>query len=188
MDPRERRARYERVDVSFCGRRGFNVLKNRVKVRRHYEGVTNKPDYADARRISAELKEPFLAERYDEVYLAYNQYHSPLAQKPIVEKFLPFQPPAVDGGSTAQEHSVYLRAGREETAVPAPAEDAGFPGVPHPAGKFGRRTRRAHDGDGQRDEQRGRHDLELTLLRNRARQAAITKELSEIVSGAEAMK
>ena len=45
---RENAGRFERVDVSFCGRRGFNALKNRVKVRRNYEGVTNKPTYADA--------------------------------------------------------------------------------------------------------------------------------------------
>ena len=49
----EARSKFERVDVSFCGRRGYNALKNRVKVRRNYEGVTNKPSYADARRISA---------------------------------------------------------------------------------------------------------------------------------------
>ena len=71
------RAEFERVDVSFCGRRGYNALKNRVKVRRHYEGVTNKPAYADACRISAELKEPFLAERYDEIYLPTTSFTAP---------------------------------------------------------------------------------------------------------------
>ena len=50
------------------------------------------------------------------------------------------------------------------------------------------RVRRAHDRDGQRDQQRQGDDRRLTLQYNRARQAAITKELMEIVGGAEALK
>ena len=51
------------------------------------------------------------------------------------------------------------------------------------------RARRAHDRDGERDARTRREMIDrLTLEMNRARQAAITKELMEIVGGAEALK
>ena len=155
----ERSGQFERVDVSFCGRRGYNALKNRVKVRRNYEGVTNKPSYADACRISAELKEPFLAERYDEIFLAYNQYQSPLVQKPTVEKYLPFEPKT--GGGRGHEPPYIYEPGEQGARMTA----------------MDNATKNADDMVSW-----------LTLLRNRARQAAITKDISEIVSGVEAMK
>jgi F-type H+-transporting ATPase subunit gamma len=185
---RENAGRFERVDVSFCGRRGFNALKNRVKVRRNYEGVTNKPNYTDARRISEELKEPFLAGRYDEVYLAYNQYHSPLVQKPIVEQFLPFQPPAP---ATAQprRNIPYIYEPEEKrllsVLLPKMLDFMVFHTLlENSAGEQGARMTAMDSATNNADDMISR----LTLLRNRARQAAITKELSEIVSGAEAMK
>jgi F-type H+-transporting ATPase subunit gamma len=185
---RENAGRFERVDVSFCGRRGFNVLKNRVKVRRNYEGVTNKPNYADARRISEELKEPFLANRYDEVYLAYNQYQSPLVQKPTVEKFLPFQPPT-PAANQPRRNIPYIYEPDEKRLLslllPKMLDFMVFHTLlENSAGEQGARMTAMDSATNNADDMISR----LTLLRNRARQAAITKELSEIVSGAEAMK
>ena len=185
---RESAGRFERVDVSFCGRRGFNALKNRVKVRRHYEGVTNKPIYADARRISEELKELFLTSRYDEVYLAYNQYHSPLVQKPVVEKFLPFQPPA-PAADQPRRNIWYIYEPDEKKLLslllPKMLDFMVFHTLlENSAGEQGARMTAMDSATNNADDMISR----LTLLRNRARQAAITKELSEIVSGAEAMK
>ncbi len=182
---RERDNRFERVDVSFCGRRGYNALKNRVRVRRHYEGVTNKPSYADARRISEELKEPFLAGRYDDIYLAYNRYQSPLAQKPVVELFLPFEPKTADD-AVRETPPLYEPDPKKLLALLLPKlldlrvfhvllENA--------AGEQAARMTAMDNATNNADDMIER----LTLLRNRARQAAITKEISEIVSGAEAM-
>jgi F-type H+-transporting ATPase subunit gamma len=185
---RENAGRFERIDISFCGRRGYNALKSRVKVRRNYEGVTNKPSYANARRISAELKEPFLAKRYDEIYLAYNRYHSPLVQKPVVEKFLPFQPPALTAGQS-RKNIPYLYEPAEKDLLslllPKMLDFQIFHTLlENSAGEQGARMTAMDSATNNAD------DLisQLTLLRNRARQAAITKEISEIVSGAEAMK
>jgi F-type H+-transporting ATPase subunit gamma len=184
----ENAGRFERIDVSFCGRRGYNALKNRVKVRRHYEGVTHKPSYVDARRISGELKEPFLAGRYDEIYLAYNRYHSPLVQKPVVEKFLPFQPPAATTDSARQIVPYLYEPTQQELLsllLPKMLDFQIFHVLlENSAGEQGARMTAMDSATNNAD------DLisQLTLLRNRARQASITKEISEIVSGAEAMK
>ncbi len=177
--------RFERVDVSFCGRRGYNALKNRVKVRRNYEGVTNKPSYADARRISAELKEPFLAGRYDDIYLAYNQYQSPLVQKPVVEPFLPFEPKTA--GVAGHEIPYLYEPGKKRLLallLPKMLDFQVFHALlENAAGEQGARMTAMDNATNNADDMIER----LTLLRNRARQAAITKEISEIVSGAEAM-
>ena len=58
---------------------------------------------------------------------------------------------------------------------------------PRHDGVGGRRARGAHDGDGFGNQQRLGHDRRLTLHMNRVRQAAITKEIIEIVSGAAAL-
>ena len=183
----ERSGQFERVDVSFCGRRGYNALKNRVKVRRNYEGVTNKPSYEDACRISAELKEPFLAERYDEIYLAYNQYLSPLAQKPVVEKFLPFEPQA-GGHQPGQETPYIYEPGKKRLLsllLPKMLDFLVFHALlENAAGEQGARMTAMDNATNNADDMISW----LTLLRNRARQAAITKDISEIVSGVEAMK
>ena len=185
---RENAGRFERIDISFCGRRGYNALKSRVKVRRNYEGVTNKPSYANARRISAELKEPFLAKRYDEIYLAYNRYHSPLVQKPVVEKFLPFQPPAVTTGQPRKNLPYIYEPAKEDLLsllLPKMLDFRIFHTLlENSAGEQGARMTAMDSATNNADDMISR----LTLLRNRARQAAITKEISEIVSGAEAMK
>jgi F-type H+-transporting ATPase subunit gamma len=183
----EQSGRFERVDVSFCGRRGYNALKNRVKVRRNYEGVTNKPAYAEACRISAELKEPFLAERYDEIYLAFNQYQSPLVQKPVVEKFLPFEPRAAAGGPGHEPPYIYEPGEKKllSLLLPKMLDFMVFHALlENAAGEQGARMTAMDNATKNADDMVSW----LTLLRNRARQAAITKDISEIVSGVESMK
>lgn len=184
----EARSKFERVDVSFCGRRGYNALKNHVKVRRNYEGVTNKPSYADACRISAELKEPFLAERYDEVYLAYNQFQSPLVQRPTIEKFLPFEPPSAGAGRDHETIPYIYEPGEKKLLsllLPKMLDFMVFHALlENSAGEQGARMTAMDNATNNANDM-----IEsLTLLRNRARQAAITKDISEIVSGVEAMK
>lgn len=183
----ERSGQFERVDVSFCGRRGYNALKNRVKVRRNYEGVTNKPSYADACRISAELKELFLTEHYDEVYLAYNQHQSPLVQKPIVEKLLPFEPPVGGDGPGPEAPYIYEPGEKKllSLLLPKMLDFLVFHALlENAAGEQGARMTAMDNATNNA----GDMISWLTLLRNRARQAAITKDISEIVSGVEAMK
>lgn len=180
-------AHFERVDVSFCGRRGYNALKNRVKVRRNYEGVTNKPSYADASRISAELKELFLTDHYDEVYLAYNRFQSPLVQKPVVEKFLPFEPQAA--GNRAGHETPYIYEPTEKKLLslllPKMLDFLIFHALlENAAGEQGARMTAMDNATNNADDMISW----LTLLRNRARQASITKDITEIVSGVEAMK
>ncbi len=83
--------KYAKVELSFCGKRGFMFFKNRGKIKIHYENVTGKPDFVKAQKIGEELSRSFVDGEYDEIYLAYNHFTNPLSQTPSIEKFLPIE-------------------------------------------------------------------------------------------------
>ena len=58
---KEKSGRYERIDVSFCGKRGFMFFKNRTGVKTHYENVTAKPDFLNAIKIGEDLSRAFIS-------------------------------------------------------------------------------------------------------------------------------
>ena len=182
------KGKYQQIDLSFCGKRGWMFFRKLVNVRTYYEGVTARPDFTAAKKIGTDVSEDFLNGRYDEVYLAYNIYHSPLSQTATFEKILPVEPQElVTGGKKIPTPYIFEPPEKElfEFLVPkymffkiyyALLENA--------AGEHAARMT-AMDSASKNAKELIDH---YTLLRNRARQAAITKELIEIVSGAEALK
>src|SRR3989338_331013 len=85
----------EQIDISCCGRRGYMFFNKRETVIKHYENVTINPQFSDAKMIGNDLAESFISGQYDEVYLSYNQFLSPLSQKTVFEKILPIDPNAL---------------------------------------------------------------------------------------------
>lgn len=180
--------RFQEVDFSFCGRRGWLYFRNRRTVRQHYEGVTHTVHYADAIRITRDLIADFRSGRYDEVYLAYNHFVSPLSQKPRMEFLLPVEPHEVKAAATGIHEDYILEPERGELLdrlLPKTIEFLVYYALlENAAGENGARMTAMESATRNADDM-----IRLyTLLRNRARQASITKELIEIVSGAEALK
>ena len=66
---REKNTSVEKIDLSFCGKRGSMFYKNRGNRNKYYENVTAKPDFKNAKMIGEELSQSFVAGAYDEVYL-----------------------------------------------------------------------------------------------------------------------
>lgn len=179
------KADFERLEMSFCGRRGHAFFRNRLPVRRVYEGVTDRPRREDSETIADELIAHYRGGEFDQVLVAYNMFHSPLLQVPTLEPLLPIPRPAVNEHAANgpylvepdaaglldrflpravrfQVHQVLLENAVGEHAARMTAMDSA--------------TRNAKD------------LIEFyTLKRNRERQAAITTELTEIVTGAEAL-
>ena len=178
------------IEMSFSGRRGHLFFKNKADVRDFYDGVASKPQFTDAHRIGQDLQAAFKSGQVDEVYVAYNAYRGALSFAPVIEKLLP-----MDGKSLKKA---------ETTATPQgmwifePAEQELMLDiipklinlkiysilVSTTAGEHGARMTAMDNATRNAD------DLitDFTLLRNRARQSKITKELGEIVGGAEALK
>jgi F-type H+-transporting ATPase subunit gamma len=179
----------DRVRLSFCGRRGYLYFRSRSQVEKYYQMQSAKPVFSQAHRIYHELQSAFLAGRYDEVYIAYNRFASSLSQIPTIEKLLPVDWP--DGGKKEgprgwglwllQPHGPELIRGMLEGAGASRLFTAM---VASAAGEHGARMTAMENSTNNAD------NLIQTysLLRNRARQAAITRELTEIVAGADALK
>ena len=178
---------YERIDLSFCGRRGFNYFRTRARMRRHYEGITHRPQFENAVAVGKELCEIFLDGRYDEVFLAFNLFKSALTQTPLVRRLLPLQPDQLpkkaDGPSPAY---LFEPKGPDLLAwmLPRMVAYSVFEAlIENAAGEHGARMTAMDNATSNAD----KVISHTTLLRNRARQASITKELIEIISGAEAL-
>jgi F-type H+-transporting ATPase subunit gamma len=74
------------------GRRGVSSLKFReLKVAGDYTGFTDRPAYADARRIADDLTAAYVDEKVDRVEILYNGYISPMRQEVRHETLLPLQ-------------------------------------------------------------------------------------------------
>lgn len=186
-------ANYERVEFSFAGRRGYMFFRNKFTVKENFIGVTAKPDFLNSRKIGENLSEEFIKGEYTDVFVAYNKFKSPLAQTPIIEKILPIEPkpllyPPVADRPNAKMPSGYIFEPEADQLLSSLIPRylyfmIYFALLENSAGEHGARMT-AMDSATKNAE-----DLieRFTLMRNRARQASITGELIEIVSGAEAL-
>ncbi len=179
--------RFEQIDLSFCGKKGWTYFKNRHNVNKYYEGVTENPKFLDAKTIGTDLTQAFLNGEYDEVYIDYNQFFSPLSQETIFEKILPLDPQRLIK-EKVEKPTEYIfepeAAKLLEFLIPHFLYfKIYFALLENAAGEHGARMTAMDNAT------RNASDLinRTTLLRNRARQASITTELTEIVAGAEAL-
>jgi F-type H+-transporting ATPase subunit gamma len=179
-------ADHEEVTLRIVGKKGNDYFK-----RRDYDisSFTNAPTSADALVFSREMANSVVADfeenKVDEVYLFYNEFKSAMTQDATVKKLLPVEPGNVEevtGGDFIYEPSkeellehlvpLYIQNGLFKAALESIASELGSR-----MSAMDSATRNA-----------GEMIDKLTLQYNRARQAAITKELLEIISGAEALK
>ena len=185
---RENNSKYGQISLSFCGRRGFMSFRRSGNIVKHYENITAKPNFKDAINVVNELTDLYTKGEFDEVYLAFNRFHGPLSQILEIEKILPLDPKALVKETKAAAVSYEYEPEQKELLgflIPKFLNfKIYFTLLENAAGEHGARMS-AMDKASQNTA-----DLidRYTLLRNRARQASITTELIEIISGAEALK
>ncbi|MFQ5514351.1 MAG: ATP synthase F1 subunit gamma [Myxococcota bacterium] len=177
-----RRPELDSLALIPVGRRGGEYFQRRgAAVPRHWEGLrTITPEFAA--EIADYLIERFESGEADEVVLVYSEFQSALTQHPGDEILLPVQP-----GESHLQRVYEMEPGPEALLgmlVPRAVEFAVFRALlENQAGEHGARMT-AMDNATNNTEELIRT---LTLDFNKARQAAITSELVEIVSGAEAL-
>jgi F-type H+-transporting ATPase subunit gamma len=168
----------------YLARRGATIAKDFPKV---YDGL----DLGTGRRVAAWMVEHFLKKDFDSVYLVYNEFKSAITQRVSLERLLPLpelpQKEQQESGTSPAREFLFEPDKRAllEQLVPMYVEISIYRALlESQAGFFGAQmtamdaaTRNAKD-----------RISRLTLAYNRARQAAITKELMEIIGGAEALK
>ncbi len=166
--------------AQFLARRGYPSVK-------HYSIPLSGPTIAHAQEIASDARQMFLSEEVDEFYLIFNRFRSALVQIPTVQRLLPIERVEVQDGrlehldfifEPSSEHLLgrllprYVFNMVYQALLEATASEHGA-----------RMTAMSAATDNA-----GRMISTLTLNLNRARQAAITKEILEVVSGAEALK
>jgi F-type H+-transporting ATPase subunit gamma len=177
-----------KTSVYTCGKKSTIYLKNRTNIGNTYDGVTVKPRFSDAQKIASDLQSAFLKARADEVYIAYNRFKSVISQEPVIEKFLPMLPERfkrLEGDVSHQD--ILLDSSYDDIfkeAVPQLMSLTVFRAMM--ISSVGEHAARMTAMENSKNNAENLIDT-LTLLRNRARQAAITNELSEIISGAESL-
>jgi F-type H+-transporting ATPase subunit gamma len=183
---------YEQLDLLLIGRKGNDYLKRRpgMNIFKVYENFlgTGQVSYAPAALIGQELVELFASEQYDAVFLAFNAFRSAISQEPLIKQVLPVVTAFEE--SDSGEYLVDYLYEPNVTAVlsqllPKYVEVQIFRAfLESVASEHGARMSAMDSASKNATEMIGK----LTLQYNRARQAAITKELMEIISGAESIK
>ena len=185
-------------DISFyaSGRRGVSSLTFRGReVAGSYTGFTERPAYADARDIAADLMAAYVDGKVDRVDILYNGYVSPLVQEVRRETLLPLQEATIlesaddedDDEETGHNALVEYEPGPEEILerlIPDYVEISLYRALlESTASELGARMTAMRNAS-----QNAAEVIEdLTLEMNRARQAEITQEIMEVVAGAEAL-
>ncbi len=176
--------KYQVVDFAFIGRKAYEFFKNK-KTGRHYSGLLQGMTFAKAQQFSDELIERYLQGEYDEIKFIYNEFRSAISQKVTVEAFLPLRPLADAAPSAESKLTLYEPSPQEILERILPKHFATqvlrilFDSI---ASEHGARMSSMENAT----KNAGEMIRKLTLQYNKTRQAGITKELLEIVSGSEA--
>lgn len=183
----DRAHRFPHIGLSFCGRRGYNYFRRRGVVEDYFEGITASPDFEDMVDIGERLSTLYTSGAYDSVYLVYNRFQSALSQVPAMEQVLPFQSTEfLEGGEQIPPDYIFEPSQQDllDRLLPRTLYfKLYYALLENAAGEHGARMTAMDNATNN-----AKSMIETyTLLRNRARQAAITTELIEIVAGAEAL-
>ena len=171
--------------VVVVGRKGLEYYRRRsARVVAHRQGILTTAPTAMAAELAGEVTRRFVAEETDAVYLVYTRFRSALSQLPSVAPVLPVAAPSTDAPVSDyifEPKRPELLARLLPRYIEVLVTQALFEAI---ASEHGARMTAMENATRNAGEMIDR----LTLSMNRARQATITKELMEIVSGAEALK
>jgi len=181
---KERHRSSDEYEVFVIGRRGRDFLKKRqVPIADEVTGLPDSPDFSDVKAIASKAVGYFEQGRFDELYLVFNVFVNAMSQTPTVRKLLPLSDLA---DSAAQAADYEYEPSAEEVLnvlLPKYAETLIYSALLESrASEFGARMTAM----GSANKNASKMISALTLQFNRARQAAITQEISEIVAGANA--
>lgn len=173
------------IELELIGKKGRDHYKRRdFAVSGEWVNVFSKVELATAREISAKVIERFSNAEVDAVYLLYSKFVSAMSQKPTVQRLLPFVAPE-GGGETATEY-IYEQPPERIFAATLPryVDVQVYQAMLESAASEHSARMAAMDAATRNA---GEMIEDLTLHLNRVRQASITTEIIEVVSGAAAL-
>ena len=167
-----------RMGRDFFLKRGSNVIGEVI-------GLPDQPAFADIKEIARRAVGMFTDGTYDELYMYYNHFVSAISSEVTEKKVLPLTDIAVETGTTASYEFEPSAEAILEVLLPQYAESLIFGAL-----LDGKASEHASRMTAMKSATDNASDLisNLTLVYNRARQAAITQEITEIVGGAAALE
>jgi len=185
----EQREKYEGITLFVVGRKGRDFFRRReVPIRKEYLGVLGNIQRNHASTMAKDLIDGFLAGEFDEVQIVFNEFRSAISQVTRFEKLFPLALEKTEEEAEGAGIDYLYEPGMKEILsdlLPRYVETQIFRVLLESvAGEHGARMTAMDSATNNSVDMIAR----LTLQMNRARQATITTELTEIVSGAEALK
>jgi F-type H+-transporting ATPase subunit gamma len=176
----------KQVDVFAIGKKGNDVLVKTHNVLGHHNAIFDHLTFENVASIAEALTQKFVSGEYDKIELVYNQFKNAATQIVQTEQFLPLAP--IQSNATASNADYIFEPAKGEifeTLIPKALKTQLYKGVRDSfASEHGARMTAMHKATDNATDLRD----QLKLTYNKARQAAITNEILEIVGGAEALK
>ena len=175
----------KQVDVFAIGKKGNDILSKTLTVIDNQSAIFDNLTFDNVAQIADVLTQKFVAGEYDRIELVYNQFKNAATQIIQTEQFLPLAP--IESDKPVSSGDYIFEPSKEEivlTLIPKSLKTQLYKGIRDSfASEHGARMTAMHKATDNATELRD----QLKLTYNKARQAAITNEILEIVGGAEAL-
>jgi len=191
---RDREAAGQTVKIVTIGRKGRDYFRRRnAPILEVLSGVWERLDIEQARSIARKVLTPFARGDVDSVFIVYNEFKSAMSQRVVADRLFPLpkgpsaQPKTEQGGGAVNRDYLFEpnRKALLDRLVPMYIEVSILRALyESQASELGSRMTAMESATKKAAEMIGKY----TLIYNRARQAAITTELMEIIGGAEALR
>lgn len=179
--------KYAGKDVSILtiGKKGHDILSKTNKIYDNQSGLFDELNFENSALIAENLMDIFLKGSFDKIELVYNRFKNAATQIVTEEQFLPILPPEKEGNTSVD---YIFEPSKKEIVlgiIPKSLKTQLYKAIRDSfAAEHGARMTAMHKATDNAKDLRN----ELLLQYNKARQAAITNEILEIVGGAEALK
>ena len=174
------------IEVLTIGKKAFDAVRKTRTVYSNESSVFDNLNFDSVANITEAVMKSFREGKFDEVYLVYNKFVNAATQDVTTEQLLPISMP--ETGEQAEETDYIFEPNRNEildNLIPKSIKTQVFKAVlDSVASEHGARMTAMHKATDNAEALRN----DLKIFYNKARQAAITNEILEIVSGAEALK
>ena len=180
-------AQYE-IEVLTIGKKAYDAVRKGRKVFSNESSVFDKLSFDVVSNVTETIMSNFREGKFDEVYVIYNKFINAATQEVMTEKVLPISMSETTATETPVETDYIFEPDRAEildNLIPKSIKTQVFKAVlDSVASEHGARMTAMHKATDNAQELKN----DLVIFYNKARQAAITNEILEIVSGAEALK
>jgi len=186
-------ARYEgegkKVSIVCVGKKGYQILRKTGKVRKQFTDIMSSFQMFNAREIATDVSQNFLDGNADQVEIVYGAFQSVAVQRPAVAHFLPVQPMESEEAEPKKISGEYIYEPSTEEIMDV-LQPLYLNVMIYAAMLEVGASEHAARMTAMDNATNACKDIvdNLTIVYNKARQAAITAELMDIVGGAEALK